>query len=149
MYETLQKIADSSAEAYDECCGSGVQNHPEEPPECCAQPIRDNAAKALAREALALLPPSQKDAAPAGKLADHIKYQGVWNTGHATHDADTTISPSADKERMTMAEHGQGEKAKEIRQHLGWLTQYAEMMDETNWRDMKLRIEKQLRELAG
>jgi len=32
-------IADSCAVALWECCGNGVQSHPEEPPECCGDPV--------------------------------------------------------------------------------------------------------------
>jgi hypothetical protein len=31
-----------------------------------------------------------------------------------------------------------------VRQHLRWIKSYAEMMTETNWRDMKLRLERQV-----
>lgn len=34
-------------------------------------------------------------------------------------------------------------------QHIGWLKQFIAGMDESNWRDMKLRAERQLEELAA
>ncbi len=52
LREALTKIAASEPEAYDECCGGGVQTSHDEPPECCAQPIRENAGREIARAAL-------------------------------------------------------------------------------------------------
>jgi hypothetical protein len=37
----------------------------------------------------------------------------------------------------------------EAQQHLGWLKQYVGLMSEDNWRDMKLRCERQLEELSA
>lgn len=54
--EALKAITESDPEAYDECCGGGVQTSYDEPPECCANPVRDNAGRALARAALAKEP---------------------------------------------------------------------------------------------
>jgi len=31
-----------------------------------------------------------------------------------------------------------------VSQHIGWLKQYIQGMDETNWKDMRLRAERQL-----
>lgn len=41
-----------------------------------------------------------------------------------------------------------GTKCIEIIQHIGWLKMYAAAMSPDNWRDMKDRIERQLRELS-
>ena len=39
-------------------------------------------------------------------------------------------------------------KTYELSQHIGWLKQYVALMDETNWRDMRLRCERQLNEMS-
>jgi ribosomal protein S6 len=36
-----------------------------------------------------------------------------------------------------------------VTQHIGWLKQYLSNMTEDNWRDMKLRAERQLEELSA
>lgn len=38
---------------------------------------------------------------------------------------------------------------REISQHVGWLKQYIDGMDETNWRDMRLHAERQLEKLSA
>ena len=37
---------------------------------------------------------------------------------------------------------------RDVIQHIGWLKQYLGNMTEDNWRDMKLRAERQLEELS-
>lgn len=37
----------------------------------------------------------------------------------------------------------------EMSQHIGWLKQFVQGMDENNWRDMKLRAERQLEQIAA
>jgi hypothetical protein len=36
-----------------------------------------------------------------------------------------------------------------ITQHLAWLKQYVEGMDESNWKDMRLRAERQLEQISA
>lgn len=47
-----------------------------------------------------------------------------------------------------LAAHPPAQEAGEIEVHVGWLKFYIERMDATNWKDMRLRAERQLESLA-
>ncbi len=97
--ETLRAIADSNPEAYDECCGSGVQTSYDEPPECCAQPIRDNAGRAKAREAIfALALKSSRTDSGKAPATNSVESGRATEDDGATNDvAMISASPVAGK----------------------------------------------------
>lgn len=49
-------------------------------------------------------------------------------------------------EDLALAQEAKG--ALEVRQHIAWLFQYVQGMNERNWHDMKLRAERQLEQLS-
>lgn len=91
--------------------------------------------------------------ATTGECAYCDRERAAGNDFHPSHDASpraraaVTITapaiPASNHWSMTMLEPSPNEIMK---QHLGWIKLYVEMMMVDNWRDMKLRIERQAAE---